>query len=725
MMSQRRTSIRWVGLFLAAIVFSASGLGCGEQAKAVSEAPAPVDPTRVYVEQMLPQLDEELRQHAEAVAVGKALETILSREVRRSWNARVAGGIKYADLFERIYKERDYHKVFSRSDGLTHRGRAVLEVLLAANEHALDPSPYHVARIQTLVGELERASEGEPSWKTIELRAGEAERLVAWMKKHELEPHKPATRTAILDALVGARVDSTSEHEVLESPAPRITSKMDAFLDTFDKNAEANAELELRTADGALRYARDMKHFNLVRQDWRDLRDAGGSKALIYGRLETTFDALAAADAEEARDIMEGLEPSHPQYDKLIAGLQRYRAIAAEGGWDDVRKTSLELGHTSSRVGDLRERLAAEGYLPREPQEQGARPPQDDPEVEQAGAPERRDAGAGADDAEEDGRDPDVVDEALVSAVKSYQASHQFEPDGDPTPGFWRSLNVPVEERIEQIELTIQRWRESRYAGERDYIMVNIPDFHAEVYRDGERKMRFRVVTGNNKRVCDSETGKWTYPNATEPLMAKLDHVIINPYWYVPSRIIREELEPKLADDPDYFEKKNYERVEIGGKETIRQKPGESNALGRVKFIFPNPNNTYMHDTPHKKYFDFPVRDYSHGCIRVHKPRELARHLLENDPAGTGYELESLIEKGDQKYIELDNKIPVILEYYTVRVDDQGRVNFLADIYHKDHVRLAEDPEKAASCRSRRKPPEPAQGADESEPEGVDADLGP
>jgi murein L,D-transpeptidase YcbB/YkuD len=237
--------------------------------------------------------------------------------------------------------------------------------------------------------------------------------------------------------------------------------------------------------------------------------------------------------------------------------------------------------------------------------------------------------------------------------------------------------------------------------------------------------MRFRVVTGNNKRVCDSETGKWTYPNATEPLMAKLDHVIVNPYWYVPSRIIREELEPKLADDPDYFEKKNYERVEIGGKETIRQKPGEGNALGRVKFIFPNPNNTYMHDTPHKKYFDFPVRDYSHGCIRVHKPRELARHLLENDPAGTGYELESLIEKGDQKYIELDNKIPVILEYYTVRVDDQGRVNFLADIYNKDHVRLAEDPEKAASCRSRRKPPEPAQGADESEPEGVDADLGP
>jgi murein L,D-transpeptidase YcbB/YkuD len=732
MTSKYWPSVRRIGTAVALSLFCVGLLSCGESTKAISDPPAPVDPTRVYVEQLLPELDDDLRQHAEAVAVGKALETILSREVRRSWNARVAGGIKYADLFERIYKERDYHKVFSRSDGLTPRGHQVLEVLLAADRHALDPSPYHVARIQTLVSKLEAGSKGEPTWSTIQLRASETERLVRWMKQNDLKPHTPSTRSAILDALVGAKADVSSERAVLPSPAPRITSKMDAFLEAFDRNAEANAELELRTADGALRYARDMKHFNLVRQDWRDLRDAGGSKALIYGRLEKTFDALAKADAGGTLGILEGLEPKHPQYDKLVGGLQRYRTIAAEGGWPKVRPTSVELGHQSPRVTVLRERLAAEGYLPRTGRDRGGRAPDGDPEGGNAmgtGAPESLEESSGSTGSsndEQEGAGKDVVDEALVSAVKSYQITHQFDPESEPTPGFWRSLNVPVQERIEQIELAIQRWRESHYMGESDFIMVNIPDFHAEVYRDGERQMRFRVVTGNNKRVCDEETGKWTYPNATPVLMAELDHVIVNPYWYVPSRIIREELEPKLENDPEYLEKKNYERVQIGGKETIRQKPGEGNALGRVKFIFPNPHNTYMHDTPHKKYFSYPVRDYSHGCIRVHRPRDLAEYLLANDPAGTGYELEELIEKGNQKYIELDQKIPVFLEYYTVRVDEQGRLNFLADIYHKDRVRLGEDAEEAASCKQRRRArPEPAQDADESEPEGVETDLGP
>ena len=227
--------------------------------------------------------------------------------------------------------------------------------------------------------------------------------------------------------------------------------------------------------------------------------------------------------------------------------------------------------------------------------------------------------------------DPRVVDKELVEAVKSYQETHQFRPDGESTGGFWRSLNVPISRRIEQIELTIQRWRESHYQGERDFIMASIPDFHAEVFRDGKRVMRFRVVTGNNRRTCDPETKKWVYPNATPVQMAQLDHVIVNPYWYVPRRIITEELEPKMSADPDYLEKNGYEKVTLGGKETIRQMPGDDNALGRVKFIFPNPHNVYMHDTPSKKYFDYPVRAFSHGCVRVHNPLDLARHLLGRD----------------------------------------------------------------------------------------------
>ncbi|WP_168210787.1 L,D-transpeptidase family protein [Persicimonas caeni] len=740
---------RWtIGALLCALIGAgALSSGCNDSARATTEVATPVDPTRVWVESFLPNLNTELRRHAEAVATGKALKTYLAREARRSWNARVAGGIKYADLFEKLYDKRDYHKAFAQSDGMTTRGEAILEVLLDSERHALDSSPYHVARIQTLVANLERVTEGEPAWQGISLTADEANELVGWLKAHELDPADPDTRIKVLSALVGASTRGVGNKGVLASPAPRITGQMDQFLDAFEKSAELTAELELRVADGALRYARDMKHFNLARQDWRDLRDAGGSKALIYGRLEKTYKELGKASPTEVKAVMAALAPSHPQYEKLLDVLARYRAIAADGGWERVRPTSLDIGHRSKRVEALRRRLAAEGFLPSADEQHAAGDNGGRPDPAKPGATGARAARANDDaaaepaaeahaDVETDATDspqepdPQVVDEQLVEAVKSYQETHQFRPDGDPTPGVWRSLNLPVSRRIEQIELAIQRWRESHYQGEKDFIMVNIPDFHAEVFRGGERAMRFRVVTGNKKRTCNEETGKWEYPNATPIQMAELDHVIVNPYWYVPQRIVREELEPKMSRDPDYLEKKNYEKVMMGGKETIRQKPGDDNALGRVKFIFPNPHNTYMHDTPQKKYFDYPVRAFSHGCMRVHKPFELARHLLENDPNGKEYDFDELLEKERQKYIELAAKMPVFVEYYTVRVDDQGRPHFLADIYRYDRARLVDDPEEAeklADCRVRtrkRKAVEVEEGSDE-QPEGVDEDLGP
>ncbi len=740
------TVIKWSLLCGLTLVMAAGVAGCHDATAASEKPPAPADPTRTYVEKLLDDLDGELRQHAEAVATGKALSSYVSREATRSWNARVDGGIKYADLFERLYEQRDQRKAYAQSDGLTPRGKAVLEVLLDSERHALDSSPYHVARIQTLLARLEREVAGEQHWQPVKLSAEEANALVGWMRRHDLDPQHPQTRTRLLNALVGAGQqpgaeadDEQNQVEPLDTPAPRITEQMQQYFGAFEQSAEQTAELELRVADGALRYARDMRHFNLARQDWRDLRDAGGSKALIYGRLEKTFEELSRQDADGAKQVMDALAPAHPQYGKLLDVLARYRALAADGGWERVRRTKVELGARSPRVEALRERLAAEGFLstaspdaelaeagsrkaPEQPEQAGAPEPEDGPDEEAAGRP--ADAEAPATQQEEPRPDPMVVDEALIEAVKSYQETHQFRPDGKPTPGFWRSLNLPVSRRIEQIELAIQRWREAQYNGERDFIMVNIPDFHAEVFRDGDRQMRFRVVTGNNKRTCDRETGKWVYPNATPVQMAELDHIIVNPYWYVPERIVREEIEPKLRNDPDYLEKKGYEKVTMGGKETIRQKPGEGNALGRVKFIFPNVHNTYMHDTPHKKYFEFPVRAYSHGCMRVHTPIELARHLLDNDPKGKTFDLDELLESDRQKYIELADKLPVFTEYITVRVDDQGRPQFLADIYDHDEVRLADDPEEVQDCRRKTRKADSATHSQE-QPEEVDQDLGP
>jgi murein L,D-transpeptidase YcbB/YkuD len=734
--------LRPIAALVLTLGLTAVGLvACSDTEPSTRAMPSPADPTRTFVERLLPQLDAQLRLHAEAVATASALQKYLEIEAGHSWDTRVAGGIKYADLFIRLYPERTYHKAFARSDGLTPRGEVVLEILLDSERHALNSSPYHVARIQNLVAQLKRMSAGEPAWRHVELSGAQANRLVNWLHSHGLDPSHPATRRRLLSALVGASVraegaenaQESDESRVLTSPAPRITAQMGKYLDAFKKSAKLTAELELRVADGALRYARDMRHFNLVRKDWRDFRDAGGSTAIIYKRLEKTFGELSKASADGARAIMAALQPSHPQYQKLLDVLARYRAIAAQGGWERVRRTSLALGARSSRVADLRERLAIEGFLPQASSEPAVPAPVDAVQPGQIPDPQPHPVPRAEERSRPTPPDPTIVDERLISAVKDYQSTHQFRPDGDPESGFWRSLNVPITRRIEQIELTIQRWRESQYAGEEDFIMVNIPDFHAQVFQDGERVMRFRVVTGDNKRVCDPETGKWTYPRATPVMMSELDHLIINPYWYVPQSIITNELRPKMERDPDYLKKNGYEIVNLHGRETIRQIPSPDNALGVVKFIFPNPDNIYMHDTPAKRYFDYPVRAFSHGCVRVHEPQKLAHYLLEHDPNGKQYDAARLIEAGEQEYIELERKIPVFIEYRTVRVDEQGRANFLADIYGRDRLRLIEDPkerEELQTCQVEIPASEQDSAAWQDEhatelPEGVEPDLGP
>lgn len=740
------------------------GSACGDSNNRPEAPPVPTDPTRTWVEKLSVSVDEPLRQHAEARATGDEITKLLNSEARRGWYDRIAGGIKYADLFQELYAERENHKAFARSNGLSARGESVLAVLTSANNHALDPAPYHVARISTISAELSRQARQEPEWETIRLEPAETERLIVWMRERELDPHAPETRRVVLDALLGVETVSVEpdvkgddsrpsdtktdpeeqaepkyeERQLEEPPAPRIIEAISRYESTFKKSAKLTAELELRVADGALRYARDMKHFNLARLDWRDIKAAGGSKNLIYGRLSTTYDALVAAEDGAAETVMANLEPLHPQYGKLKKALARYRAIAADGGWEKVRRFDFEPGTKHRRVPDLRKRLAKEGFLEAVDAEAaiGAGPaPTIEGEANNAtgaatgaggSAPEPQmltDEGADSDEAPDD----EIVDDELVAAIKSYQESHQFRPTGESTGGFWRSLNLPVERRITQLELALQRWRETQYRGEEDFIHVNIPDFHAEVWFDSKRTMRFRVVAGNNQRKCDRKEKKWRYPNATPVQVAELDHMIFNPYWNVPKRIVDEEIRPKIEKDSSYLEKNHYEFVETrSGREWVRQTPGDHNALGRVKFIFPNPHNTYMHDTPKKKYFDYPVRAFSHGCVRVQDPLDFAEQLLVQSEKGDRTWMEEVVESGKTRKIEFDEKIPVFFEYVTVRVDDQGRTNFLADIYRKDKRRLSDDPDAFDDCSVRRSATpvdaEPEDGADDAPEE---ADVGP
>jgi murein L,D-transpeptidase YcbB/YkuD len=285
------------------------------------------------------------------------------------------------------------------------------------------------------------------------------------------------------------------------------------------------------------------------------------------------------------------------------------------------------------------------------------------------------------------------------------------------------SLNVPAIERWHQIRLSLQRWRETRVGPDEHYVHVNIPDFHAEVWRNGERDLRFRVVTGATRRKRDKKTKQVEYTHATPRFSATLQYIVFNPYWNVPPSIRRKELEPKLEENPDYYEEKNYEVVvDDNGYEFVRQKPGPKNALGKVKFLFPNPYSVYLHDTPDKHLFDHPFRAYSHGCVRIQDPMKFAHYLLDLDGRLSDEErreekLEEYYAKDTETWFRLRKPLPIHLEYFVVRVDDEGHANFLADLYRLDRPREEKIRERVAELYP--------ELVEEETPEDVDASAQP
>jgi len=234
-------------------------------------------------------------------------------------------------------------------------------------------------------------------------------------------------------------------------------------------------------------------------------------------------------------------------------------------------------------------------------------------------------------------------------------------------------MNVPAEERIEQILMNMDRmrWLTTNEATG-NLIVVNIPEFVLHLY-DGKNK------------VFDMDVVVGKEGHNTMMFNGDMNQVVFCPYWNVPSSIVSHEILPEMAKNPNYLEKEN---MEVTGNEdglpVIRQRPGEKNALGRVKFLFPNSFNIYFHDTPVKSLFQKDKRAYSHGCIRLKEPEKLANYVLRNQPEWTPERIEEAMNSGDEKFVKIKNPIPVLITYYTAWVDDNGQLNFREDIYGHD-----------------------------------------
>jgi murein L,D-transpeptidase YcbB/YkuD len=389
------------------------------------------------------------------------------------------------------------------------------------------------------------------------------------------------------------------------------------------------AEIDLRLSDAFLRLA-------------ADLRNGAVNPELIYSDCEIDIpevdlpaaleSALAAGRVPQA---LADLAPTHAGYKALKAALAQYRALAARGGWPAVPDgPPLKPGDRGERVAAVRARLEASGDL-----------------APKASPPEAS----------------DLFDAPLQAALVKFQEEHGLDTDGKVGKGTLAALDVPVEQRIRQMEINLDRWRWlPRDLGER-YIMVNIAGFHLDVVEGGRPVLSMKIVAGK--------------PTTRTPMFSGvMKNVVLNPYWNVPPDIARKEVLPRIAREPGYAAKEGFE---VSGTE-VRQKPGSQNALGKFKFLFPNRFNVYLHDTPSRSLFSRTVRGFSHGCIRLEKPQELAEYLLQDDPAWTPQRIAAALNRGREAWVTIPKPLPVHLAYWTAWVDDAGTLQLRDDLYGRD-----------------------------------------
>jgi murein L,D-transpeptidase YcbB/YkuD len=401
--------------------------------------------------------------------------------------------------------------------------------------------------------------------------------------------------------------------------------------------------------------------------------------------------SLASGDLSTT---LRNLSPRHEGYVRLREALVRYRAIAAAGGWPLVPDGKpLERGMKEPRVAVLRERLRATGDLPPAAEERLLYPGA--PGVGVAALVGELVRAAMEEPAPESPTKPvpeDLYDAGLEEGVKAFQRRHGLAADGKVGRETLEALRVPVEKRIAQLLVNLERWRWApRDLGTR-HVMVNLPAFELEAVEQGQTVLRMPVIIGEPE---------WSTPI----LQDEVEYLVLHPTWYVPSKITAEEVLPKLQEDPGAAARMGlttYDRamgepvdpgtVDWSGLQAgslpyrFAQDPGDSNPLGQVKFMLPNRFSIYLHDTPNPKLFAEAHRAFSHGCIRVSEPAKLADFLLRGHEGWTEESLAAEMEqaKGKQRRVDLPAPVPVYLLYWTSFVGTDGRVQFRPDVYRQD-----------------------------------------
>lgn len=361
----------------------------------------------------------------------------------------------------------------------------------------------------------------------------------------------------------------------------------------------------------------------------------------LLPRKQVSYEALLDSIMVDPKLLNHNGSALFNQYYKLRDVLKRYRDIEKKGGWIpidlDPKLKAYKPGDSAKAILQIRERLFITGEL-----KQNNKSNKYDPE--------------------------------LLEAVKKYQKNNGFNAGKSINSKHIQEMNIPVAERIKKIIVNMERcrWISPEISNAKTYIVVNIPAYTLDLVRDGKNELESPVIVGTNEKKTIIFSGMLSY-------------IVFSPYWVIPPSVMEEEVKPGLAKNKNYLIQHNMEWY----KGQLRQKPGKNNSLGLVKFIFPNADDIYMHDTPAKSLFAHEIRSFSHGCIRVGKPRDLAIDILKDDPVWTPKKIDAAMHAGKESTYILKKKIPVYIGYLTAWVDEQGEINFYKDVYELDG-RLAE-----------------------------------
>lgn len=363
--------------------------------------------------------------------------------------------------------------------------------------------------------------------------------------------------------------------------------------------------------------------------------------------------------AKKVEKVLSEMIPNTTEYNRLKEALVYYRNEAVKGGWPKVSGgKKIEPGANNPRILAVRKRLRATGEL-----------------------------GIGPVEA------PDYYDDELVEAVMKFQVNHGLNPDGVIGRGTIQAMNTTPEKRSVQVARSMDTLRAINHLNGLDkLVLVNVPEYKLRVKEKGKSVLEMKVVVGR----VDRRT----------PLLANsIKYLVFSPKWYVPTSIAVKDKLPKIHKNPDFIRKqgmKVFTTDETGthevdpseidwtqvSKENFNyrfvQKPSHGNALGTVKFMFPNRHSVYLHDTPSKYLFKRDLRPYSSGCVRIEKPVELAKYILKDRPEWTEKKIKASMGRGTQRFVHLDEHVPVHLVYMTAWADENGRTKVIKDVYNYD-----------------------------------------